>query len=51
MAGFRDPERDARAKAEVAWLFPDREIVQIRIDHLAEGGGGIHCLTQSMPAL
>lgn len=50
MACFGDPERDEFAKDEVERLFPNKEVVQIRIDNLAEGGGGIHCLTQPMPA-
>ena len=29
--------------------FPDREIVLVRIDHVAEGGGGIRCITQQQP--
>jgi agmatine deiminase len=29
--------------------FPGREIVQVRVDHIAEGGGGIHCITQQQP--
>lgn len=50
MATFGDPQRDALAKREIANAFPGREVVQLRIDSIAEGGGGIHCLTQPMPA-
>jgi agmatine deiminase len=32
-------------------LFPEREIVLVRIDHIAEGGVGIHCITQQQPLL
>ncbi len=51
MAYFRDPEHDELAKYEVEQIFPDKEVVQIRIDNLAEGSGGIHCLTQPMPLM
>ncbi|MEG0140836.1 MAG: agmatine deiminase family protein, partial [Comamonas sp.] len=30
--------------------FPGREIVQLNIDAIAAGGGGIHCTTQQQPA-
>ena len=41
---------DARARAVLQAAFPEREIVQIDITHLASGGGGIHCITQQQPA-
>ena len=31
-------------------LFPDRRIREVRIDNIAIGGGGIHCITQQEPA-
>ncbi|MEO0971853.1 MAG: agmatine deiminase family protein [Pseudomonadota bacterium] len=31
--------------------FPDREVNMVAIDAIAEGGGGIHCITQQQPAL
>ena len=31
--------------------FPDREIVMVAIPNIAEGGGGIHCITQQQPAV
>jgi agmatine deiminase len=49
-AAFGDVERDEAAKDALAQAFPRREIVMMRIDHIANGGGGIHCLTQPMPA-
>jgi len=41
---------DARARAVVESSFPDRRIVQVEINGLATGGGGIHCITQQQPA-
>ncbi|BBH48056.1 agmatine/peptidylarginine deiminase [Pseudomonas sp. KU43P] len=40
---------DDAAAAQLAHAFPDREIVPVRIDHIAHGGGGIHCITQQQP--
>ncbi|WP_425627722.1 agmatine deiminase family protein, partial [Aeromonas veronii] len=31
-------------------LYPGRDIVQINIDPVAAGGGGIHCITLHQPA-
>ncbi|MFD8494718.1 agmatine/peptidylarginine deiminase [Amycolatopsis sp. NPDC059657] len=47
---FGDAETDSAAKATLTRLFPGREIVQIPIDAIAAGGGGIHCTTQQEPA-
>lgn len=47
---FGDPDTDPLARATLQRLFPDREIVQIDIDGIAAGGGGIHCTTQQQPA-
>lgn len=47
---FGDPDTDPAAKATLARLFPGRQIVQIPIDSIAAGGGGIHCTTQQEPA-
>jgi agmatine deiminase len=30
-------------------LYPERKVVQVQINALAEGGGGIHCITQQQP--
>jgi agmatine deiminase len=46
---FDDRHADATAKALARELYPDRDIVQLRIDTLAAGGGGIHCVTQQQP--
>ncbi|MBR0689872.1 agmatine deiminase family protein [Bradyrhizobium manausense] len=48
---FGDPERDALAREALASAFPQREIIPLRIDAIAAGGGGVHCITQSMPML
>ena len=40
---------DERAAAVYRRLYPEREIVQINIDGIAVGGGGIHCITQQQP--
>jgi agmatine deiminase len=41
---------DARARAVVERVYPDREVVQIDVRKVAIGGGGIHCITQQQPA-
>ncbi len=47
---FGDPVADKAARQTLQRLFPDRAIVQINIDGIASGGGGIHCTTQQQPA-
>lgn len=46
---FGDAKADAAAKETLQTLFPEREIVQLNIDGIAAGGGGIHCTTQQEP--
>ncbi|MBX9845213.1 MAG: agmatine deiminase family protein [Xanthobacteraceae bacterium] len=50
-AKFGDAERDEAARLALAIAFPGREIIMLRIDPIANGGGGVHCLTQPMPDL
>ena len=44
-------DRDAAAVETYQRLYPDREVVQVQIQSLALGGGGIHCVTQQQPAM
>lgn len=46
---FGDKVADAKCRTVLARLFPKREIVQLNIDAIAAGGGGIHCATQQQP--
>jgi len=46
---FGDAQADRLAKEKLQMLFPDRAIVQLNIDGIAAGGGGIHCTTQQEP--
>ncbi|HHZ08025.1 MAG TPA: agmatine deiminase family protein [Rhizobiales bacterium] len=41
---------DATARDIFRRVFPDREIAQVAVSLIAEGGGGIHCITQQEPA-
>ncbi|WP_314972554.1 agmatine deiminase family protein [Comamonas testosteroni] len=43
---FGDAKADSIAKEIYAQLYPGRAVVQINIDPIAAGGGGIHCTTQ-----
>jgi len=46
---FGDRQADRNAKETLEELFGDRDIVQLNIDNIAAGGGGIHCTTQQEP--
>ncbi|MBV0920148.1 agmatine deiminase family protein [Mycobacteroides chelonae] len=46
---FGDPDADAAAKSTLEAVFPGRRVVQLDIDGIAAGGGGIHCATQQEP--
>ncbi len=48
---FGDARADERAQQIMKQYFPGREIVPVRIDAIAAGGGGIHCATHDVPAL
>ncbi|MER7768322.1 agmatine deiminase family protein [Kitasatospora sp. NPDC096140] len=48
---FGDSSADAQAYAILQAEFPGRDVVQLNIDNIASGGGGIHCATQSQPAV
>jgi agmatine deiminase len=50
MPKFGDERADEAARQLIAEEFPGREVVQLRIDAIARGGGGIHCITQQQPS-
>jgi agmatine deiminase len=45
-----DPSRDEEVLRLLASVFAPREIVPVPGRTLAEGGGGVHCITQQVPA-
>lgn len=47
---FGDTRADRNSRAILREQFPGREIVQLNIDAIAAGGGGIHCTTQQQPS-
>ncbi|MCR6478185.1 agmatine deiminase family protein [Variovorax sp. ZS18.2.2] len=47
---FGDAVADEAARAALAAQLPSHQIVQLNIDAIAAGGGGIHCTTQQEPA-
>jgi agmatine deiminase len=45
-----DADRDEEVLGRLGSLFDGREIVPVPGRMLAEGGGGVHCITQQVPA-
>ena len=46
---FGDSKTDSKCNEVLRELFPERDIVQLNVDAIAAGGGGIHCVTQQQP--
>jgi agmatine deiminase len=46
-----DPETDDEALARLGALYSGREVVGVPGRTLAYGGGGVHCITQQVPAV
>lgn len=46
---FGDRQADRTALDLLTRLYPDREVIQLDIDAIAAGGGGIHCVTHQLP--
>jgi agmatine deiminase len=46
---YGDPKGDERAYRTLVEAYPDRKVVQVRVDTLNGGGGSVHCATQQEP--
>ncbi|MDH4556247.1 agmatine deiminase family protein [Pseudomonas sp. BN417] len=46
---FGDAAADKYCKDLLTKLYPGRVVVQVNIDPIAAGGGGIHCVTKNLP--
>lgn len=46
---FGDARADSYCKDLLQSLYPSRRIIQLNIDPIAAGGGGIHCITHYQP--
>ena len=42
-------DRDQAAVETYRRLYPEKEVVQVQINNIAVGGGGVHCITQQQP--
>ena len=49
MPEFGDRKADRNARKVLEGLYSERDIIQLNIDNIAAGGGGIHCTTQQQP--
>ena len=49
MPAFDDPNDD-KAEAVLAACFPGRDVLQVEVLDLLQGGGGIHCISLGEPA-
>ncbi|MFB7755212.1 agmatine deiminase family protein, partial [Streptomyces sp. NPDC056121] len=48
-AQFGDRAKDHAARQALSDAFPGREVIQLDVDRLMGGGGGIHCSTMHEP--
>lgn len=48
---FGDARADGKARDLLRALYPGRDVLQLDIDAIASGGGGIHCVTHQLPAV
>jgi len=46
-----DPRQDDEPLAVLREVFPQHKVVPVSGQMLSEGGGGVHCITQQMPAI
>jgi agmatine deiminase len=46
-----DPSQDDEPLGILEEVFPEREIIPVPGNVLAKGGGGVHCITQQIPAV